>query len=179
MRTKQLMRSSSAPIGQLSAQNESVTPSWPCSKLAALLVASCSLIFAGCSLAENEQAAAQVISAQESAVSKCTFLEEIDTPARVTISNARYELKLAASRLGATHVVERFAYAQPYNNLEWELGIALTGRAYRCPTGTGPQQDDPSSFKTLPYDMPHPEVNRDDPMLLGPIWPNYIGKPKN
>lgn len=130
-------------------------------------------------MAENEQAAAQVISVQESAVSQCTFLEEIDTPARATIGNARYELKLAASRLGATHVVERFAYAQPYNNLDWELGIALTGRAYRCPTGTGPQQDDPSSFKTLPYDMPHPEVNRDDPMLLGPIWPNYIGKPKN
>lgn len=152
-------------------------------KLRLLALMSCGVLGAslltGCSLAENEAAASSVISASSDSVKACTFLGDIDTIARATLPNARYELKLAASKLGATHVVETAAYALPYNNLEWDLGIALSGRAYKCPVGQGPNVNDPNSFKQLPYDMPHPEVNRDDPMLLGPLRPSYIGKPKN
>lgn len=136
-------------------------------------------LLTGCSIAENEEAAQKVISASADSVKGCTFLGDVDSIARATLPNARYELKLAASKLGATHVVETAAYAQPYNNLEWDLGIALSGRAYKCPVGQGPVENNPQSYKELPYDMPHPEVNRDDPLMMGPLRPTYIGKPHN
>lgn len=138
-----------------------------------------SFMLSGCSNSVQESAAEAVISSPASAVKHCQFLEEIDTIARATIGNARYELKSKAAALGATHVVELYAYAEPFNSFSWDLGVALTGRAYRCPQGTGPLDDDPDALKSLPYDMPHPEVNRDDPLLLTPLRPSYIGKPHN
>lgn len=148
-------------------------------RLAPCCMLALGLTLTGCSLSEDEQVAAAILSSSEEGVKGCTFLKEIDTRARATIGNARYELKLAASKIGATHVVEMFAYATTYNNLDWELGIALTGRAYLCQNGQGIKQEDPSSYKELPYDMPHPGVNRDDPMTFGPVLPTYIGKPQS
>ena len=67
-------------------------------------------------------------------------------------------------RLGATHLVESYAYARPINRLSRDMmGIALSGRAYLCPEGVGPAKSDPKAYQVLPYDLPHPEVNDDDP----------------
>lgn len=115
-------------------------------------------------VSDQAQYAARVTTALPQEVSECRFLGSVDAHPRATIENARFDLQVAAGRLGATHVVELYAYAAPLNRLARDMqGIGLTGRAYLCQEGKGPTYSKPEAFKTLPYDLPHPEVNNDDP----------------
>ncbi len=121
------------------------------------------LLIGGC-VSNQAQYAAQVKTVWPQDVAGCSFLGTVDTGARATIENARFDLQVLAGRLGATHLVESYAYARPINRLSRDMmGIALSGRAYLCPEGVGPAKSDPKAYQVLPYDLPHPEVNDDDP----------------
>ena len=104
-----------------------------------LFLAFCLLFLNGCAqmMAERE-AGKKVIIASEEEVAGCTFLGDVDSAHSVVNEGARFWLKVAAAKLGATHVVETHGYAVAVGN---DLGIAHSGRAYRCPLGTGPLSD--------------------------------------
>lgn len=106
-----------------------------------------------------------VVIAQAYEVRGCAFIGNIDTPPRYTIDNARYDLLVRAASIGATHVVENYAYATALSRFNMEQGIALSGRAYMCPNNTGPIINNPRGMVHLQYDLPHPEVNNDDPWM--------------
>lgn len=121
------------------------------------------LLIGGC-VSNQAQYAARVKTVLPSEVTGCSFLGTVDTGARATIENARFDLQVLAGRKGATHLVESYAYARPINRLSRDMmGIALSGRAYLCPEGVGPDKSNHQAYQKLPYDLPHPEVNNDDP----------------
>lgn len=121
------------------------------------------LLLSGCA-SDQAHYAAQVKTVLPSDVAGCSLIGPVDTGARATIENARFDLQVKAGQLGASHLVETYAYARPINRLSRDMmGIALSGRAYLCPEGVGPTQSNPEAYQVLPYDLPHPEVNNDDP----------------
>ena len=82
----------------------------------------------------------KVITALPQEIEGCSFIKDVDTiGARATIEQARFELKLKASRMGATHLVETHVY--PGVLARGLLGVGLSARAYRCPAGKGPKLD--------------------------------------
>lgn len=103
----------------------------------------------GCVTAADEYAASQVITATETEVEGCTFLGNVDTGARGTIQNARFELKLDTARLGGTHLVETHAYSALIGFYP-DFGVALSGRAYLCPEGKGPKVVSPQALLPTP-----------------------------
>lgn len=84
-----------------------------------------------CTSAEDIALQAKVQTALPVEVVNCNFIADVDTTARITIQSARFDLKLQAAKLGATHLVETHAYAAllGFN----DIGVALSGRAYKCP----------------------------------------------
>lgn len=106
-----------------------------------------------------------VVIAEPYEVRGCAFIGNIDTPPRYTIETARHDLLVRAASIGATHVIENYAYATALNRFSMEQGIAISGRAYMCPNGRGPIINNPRGYVHLQYDLPHPEVNNDDRWL--------------
>lgn len=132
-------------------------------RLALICAFTVGLLLSGCA-SDAASSAAQVKTVLPEEVSTCRFLGTVDTTPRATIENARFDLQVLAGRMGATHLVETYAYARPINRLSRDMmGIALSGRAYLCPEGVGPTSSNPQAYQALPYDLPHPEVNDDDP----------------
>lgn len=121
------------------------------------------ILLSACTSAYDEAAAQRVITALPHEVRGCTFLGNVDTAPRITIENARFDLKLKAATLGATHITESYAYAQLLNRLSSDMGIALSGRAYACPQGLGPIVSNQQAQARLNYDLPQPSLNDDDP----------------
>lgn len=138
--------------------------------LSLALITSIPFFLNACISPQEEAMANQVITALPSEVEGCTFLGNVDADARFMIGQARFDLKLQAARLGATHLVETFAYARQMSNLTCEIGVALSGRAYKCPIGKGPIVENPKAQATLPYDLPNPQVNLPDrfSLIYGP-----------
>ncbi|MCR5537201.1 MAG: hypothetical protein K6F05_07320 [Succinivibrio sp.] len=119
-------------------------------KLYLVSVSALLLGLTGC-LSETEiKAANQVITALPHEVAGCTFIADVDSYGSAIMENARFYLKLAAAEKGATHVVEQFAY--PTLIAARTIGVALSGRAYRCPEGLGPRLAAPKAFKQ--YEIP-------------------------
>lgn len=109
----------------------------------------------------NERLASSVVTALPLEVQGCTFLGEVDARPRMTIANSRYELKILAAKLGATHVVETLSYPQKLNRMTWDYGVALTGRAYLCPEGLGPKVSNPQAELKMPEHMPQATLNNE------------------
>lgn len=122
----------------------------------------CAPLLNGCSSAYDEAMAFGVITALPYEVRGCAFLGNVDTPPRMTIENARYDLKLKAAKLGASHLVETYAYGQLLNRLSVDVGVALSGRAYRCPLDVGPVMNNPYGQAHIQYGLPQPTLNLDD-----------------
>lgn len=120
-------------------------------------------LLSACTSAHDEAMAERVITAMPTEVRGCTFLGNVDTAPRMTIENARFDLKLKAASIGATHIIESYAYAQLLNRLSSDVGIALSGRAYRCPEGLGPITNETKGQARIPYNLPQPTLNDDDP----------------
>lgn len=136
---------------------------------AAALAAGCScaaLLLTSCVSDQDIAAASAIITALPQEVQGCVFVGEVDTMPRVMIYNARFDLKLKAARLGATHVVELFAYPALMRP-GWDFGVALSGRAYRCPAGLGPVMDNEEAELPAPEIPVPPSVNFDDD------WPHH------
>lgn len=123
------------------------------------------LTLSACTSVQEEQEAARVITALPTEVQGCTFLCDLDTAPRITMSSARFELKRMAALLGATHVVETLNYPQRLNRMTWDVGVALSGRAYLCPEGLGPKVNNPQGELKMPEFMPHPSLNSDQPLF--------------
>ena len=99
-----------------------------------------SLLLSGCVSDFERNIAYKVITALPQEVQNCEFIADVDTTPRATVNNARFDLKLQAAKLGATHVVETHAYAAPIGlYFSPDIGVALSGRAYICPEGIGPK----------------------------------------
>lgn len=122
-----------------------------------------SMAVSGCTSSAKEQQAQSVITALPTEVMGCTFVGNVDAPPRMTIETARFDLKVKASELGATHLVETYSYARQMNSLAPEVGVALSGRAYICPEGLGPKVNNPNGRLKMPDFMPQPTLNDDDP----------------
>jgi hypothetical protein len=119
--------------------------------LSKAIVTTLSIILAsGCVSEYDEKRANMIITALPTEVADCTFLGELDTPGYTMIGAARFNLKLQAANLNATHLVETHAYSFPM--VGRLLGVALSGRAYRCPVGKGPIL--PNEEANLKYDFP-------------------------
>ena len=123
------------------------------------------LTLSSCTNVQDEQEATRVITALPTEVQGCTFLGDLDTTPRITMSNARFELKRMAAKLGATHVVETLNYPQRVNRMSWDMGVALSGRAYLCPEGLGPKVNNPQGELKMPDFMPQPSLNSDRPIF--------------
>lgn len=124
---------------------------------------SSTFVLNGCTSAQDEIMAQGVITALPTEVQGCVFLGNVDTAPRITAENARFDLKLKAASLGATHVTESYAFAQLINRLSPDVGVALSGRAYRCPEGLGPIINSEDAKARVPYNLPQPTLNDDDP----------------
>ncbi len=110
-------------------------------------------VLSGCVSETEISQAHAVITALPAEVEGCVFLDDVDVDPRLLISQARFEEKLKAAKLGATHVVEVHAYPGIINI--HTLGVGLSGRAYRCPLGKGPKVADEQSelaLDTTPYE---------------------------
>lgn len=136
-----------------------------CSALSLSIAAAAVLFVSGCASDDEHEGIRLVINADASGVKGCTFLGNFETTPRATIENARYDLKLITVRRGGTHLVEQHAYVDRMNKLTDDMGIAITGRIYRCPAGVGSTIDNPDARVKLEYDLPHPSVNNDDPFF--------------
>lgn len=102
-----------------------------------ILSALMALTLSGCYSDTEINKAKQVITALPEEVNGCTFLGNVDTGPLGTIQTARFQLQYDASKLGATHLVETHAYAGALTfNM---VGVALSGRAYKCEEGLGPK----------------------------------------
>ncbi len=106
-----------------------------------------SILLSGCASEAERAAAHNIITVLPDAVQDCVFLGEVDSTARASLGNSRFEAKLAAARLGATHMVEVHTYAAQMTNRDF--GSALSGRAYKCPAGTA-VADDPEALLETP-----------------------------
>lgn len=117
-----------------------------------VLPCACALLMSlsGCATEEEIKAAKQIITSMPNEVAGCTFIADIDTHGSAMMDGARFFLKLEASKLGATHVVEQFAY--PVLIGPQVIGVALTGRAYRCPQGLGPKLEENKAY--LQFEIP-------------------------
>lgn len=117
-----------------------------------VLFAAAAAVLSGCVSPQEEAMANSVITALPQEVQGCTFLGDVDSVSRATIGSARFEVKLQTAKMGGTHVVETYAYPMM---LSWpDFGIAITGRAYRCPAGKGPIVDNPEGKLPAP-ELPH------------------------
>ena len=109
------------------------------------------LLLSACVTDIERQQASTVITALPQEVAGCTFLANVDTTARATITNARFDLRLQAANVGATHVVETHVYTSPIGfYYSPDVGVALSGRAYLCPKGLGPILAVPQQANTVP-----------------------------
>ncbi len=101
------------------------------------LVISSAVILNGCYSNYEIEQANRIITALPEEVKGCTFVGNVDTGPLGTIQTARFQLQYDAAKLGATHLVETHAYA---GAITYRLvGVALSGRAYKCPLGVGPK----------------------------------------
>ncbi len=130
----------------------------------ALLTAAACLL-CSCVSPQEEAAAARVITALPQEVAGCTFLGDIDSYSRATIGAARFEIKLQAAHLGATHMVEMHVFPQLMGP-SFDFGYVLTARAYKCPLGLGPKLANPQAQLPTPELPPPPSVNMGDDFLL-------------
>ncbi len=105
-----------------------------------LISATGAFLLSGCVSDFERNIAYKVITSLPQEVEGCEFIADVDTTPRATVNNARFDLKLQAAKLGATHVVETHAYAAPIGlYFSPDIGVALSGRAYICPEGIGPK----------------------------------------
>lgn len=116
------------------------------------------LLLSACTTTEQNQMAAQVINALPHEVKDCIFIDNIDARPRMSLANTRFDFKLKAAELGATHVIEAIAYPERTNKLSWDFGVALSGRAYKCPAGVGPSEDNPKGILTT-SEIPQPSMD--------------------
>lgn len=76
-----------------------------------MLVLGAALSLNGCYSDQELADASRVITALPEEIKGCVFLGDVDTSgALAMMEQARFELKMKASRLGATHLVETFVY---------------------------------------------------------------------
>lgn len=119
--------------------------------LAAAAIAVAAAALSGCYSDAEVADAHKVITALPQEVAGCVFVGDVDTyGARAIISQARFDLKMQAAKLGATHLVETFVW--PGVITRSLLGVGLSGRAYRCPAGKGPLVDNAEGH--LAYEIP-------------------------
>lgn len=101
-------------------------------KYSLLVMISCgTLLLNACASDQEIAMAKKVITALPQEVAGCQFLGNVDTGARATIANARFDLQLQTAALGGTHLVETHAYSALLGFRD--IGVALSGRAYKCP----------------------------------------------
>ena len=126
-----------------------------------LVALSVSTLLTACVSPQEEAQARRVITALPQEVAGCTFLGDVDSYSRATIGNARFEVKLKAARLGATHLVEMHVFPQLMGP-SFDFGYVLTGRAYLCPPGLGPKLPHPQAQLPTPKLPTPPSVNMGD-----------------
>mgnify|MGYP006988973676 CR=1 FL=1 len=117
-----------------------------------LVAALLPLILNGCISEQEHQKALAVITALPQEVNGCTFIKDLDSVTALLVDGARFNLRLQASRVNATHIVTQFVYPRVVSRTL--LGVAMSGRAYRCPPGLGPKTDTPPE----PYEIPSAEM---------------------
>ena len=116
------------------------------------------VVLTGCMSAEEQAAANKVITALPTEVEGCTFIADVDNSGPyATVHMARFNLKHQAAQMGATHLVEKYAYTA---HISFKLlGVVLSGRAYKCPAGKGPILDNEKG--KLQYDFPMTDPEQD------------------
>ncbi len=118
----------------------------------------------GC-ISETEHAAAdRIITALPTEIEGCTFIRDVDAAGCATIESSRFLLRREAAKAGATHVVEVHAY--PVQLIGNFFGVALTGRAYRCPAGKGPLLESDSARLEAPDYLPSPSPDDVDSEMI-------------
>lgn len=101
------------------------------------IVTALSLCVQGCMSPELIDSAHKVITALPTEVEGCTFLGNVDNnTGYMNVENARFNLQMKVADLGGTHLVEIYAY--PVRVTRHFYGVAVSGRAYKCPLGKGP-----------------------------------------
>ncbi len=122
------------------------------------IVIGITFLLTGCMSSEEIDSANRVITALPTEVEGCTFLADLDNSSPyVTVASARFNLKKQASKIGATHLVEKYAYTQ---HISYRLlGVVLSGRAYKCPLGKGPLINNEEG--KLKYDFPMNDPGQD------------------
>ena len=114
-----------------------------------LLLAAMSALY-GCTSQAELDMAQNVITALPNEVEGCEFIDNVDTTGAFNIQGGRTYLKLQTARLGGTHLVETIAYPVQMS-FRGDLGVGLSGRAYKCPVGKGPKVYEPMS-KSVMYE---------------------------
>ncbi len=126
-----------------------------------LVAGACML--AGCVSPEDKARADKIVTALPQEVEGCYFIRDLDNPTGYsTIHSARFNLKLQAANLGATHIVEM--HATTIRISFRLLGVSLSARAYKCPLGKGPLMT--SEDAKLKVDFPMMDPEQDEPTLF-------------
>lgn len=108
-----------------------------------------SFFLVSCSALIPQNNGNNVIETSALKISKCKFLGNVDSIARITTQSARFDLKNKAQALGATHIVETLIYTAQLG-ISSEYGPAISARAYICPKGEG--GDKTTQDALLPYE---------------------------
>lgn len=121
-------------------------------------IACISFVLTGCMSAQEQEAANRIITALPTEVEGCTFIADVDNSGPYsTVAMARFNLKHQSAQLGATHLVEKYAYT---SHITFKLlGVVLSGRAYKCPLGKGPIVNNEKG--KLQYDFPMTDPEQD------------------
>ena len=137
-------------------------------------LAACATLLSGCISQAEQNAANRIITALPAEVEGCAFINDVDSYSSISMSGARFQLKLAAAKLNATHIVETFAV--PTVITRSILGVSLSGRAYRCPQGKGPKMA--AANAETQYDIPSAESVMGDANGPGyaPKLPRHSGQ---
>ena len=109
-----------------------------------------SIYLTSCYSAQEIEKANSVINASASEVEKCQFVEDLQSVGQLQVDSARFNLKMQAARLNATHIVETEALPTLYDdNL---IGVIILAKAYRCPQGASIESDNEESKLNFDFD---------------------------
>lgn len=96
----------------------------------------------------------------ENDVTNCEKLAIIDSSVRYLIENARYDIKVKAYDLNATHVVQSLVYTAALQN-DFEFGIGISAIAYKCPLNARQSDNKEALFPYHRQFFPHCDFEHD------------------
>ncbi len=96
----------------------------------------------------------------EDDVKNCEKVGVVDSAIRYVVENARYDIKVKAYDLNATHIVQSLVYTGAIQN-DFDFGVGISAIAYKCPLNTRQSDNKEALFPYHRQFFPHCDLYDD------------------